>query len=169
MLSGTPLGTCKTTFSYDFLRHAGIWSHPCIFSSALSHLCQGIRHVPNVFWTMTSQLILRLTLSGKVAEVWQANFQREIEWQMFTLSGAMLNVNPGQCPTIEQASCWSTHQSLWWADPSLGRVLVLSLWISSPLQEEPGQKQTRPSLLTMAFGAGILRPQLYIWIQIFGI
>lgn len=45
---------------------------------------------------MTSQLILRLTLSGKVAEVWQANFQREIEWQMFTLSGAMLNVNPGQ-------------------------------------------------------------------------
>lgn len=37
---------------------------------------------------MTSQLILRLTLCGKVAEVWQANFQREIEWQMFTLSGA---------------------------------------------------------------------------------
>lgn len=45
---------------------------------------------------MTSQLILCLTLSGKVAEVWQVNFQRETEWQMFTLSEAMLNVNPGQ-------------------------------------------------------------------------
>lgn len=69
------------------------------------------------------------------------------------------------------APCWSTHQSLWCADPSLETVLALSLWISSPLQ-------TWPSLLTMSFGAGILRPQLCIvlsckyfniWIQIFGI
>lgn len=70
--------------------------HTHAFSSAQSCLCQGIRHVPNVFWTMTSQLILCLTLSGKVAEVWQANFQRETEWQMFTLSEAMLIVDPGQ-------------------------------------------------------------------------
>lgn len=82
------------------------------------------------------------------------------------------------CPTKEHASCWPTYQSLWWADPSLETVLALSLWVSYILQEEPGQKQTWPSLLTTSFGAGILRPQLCmvlsckyfnIWIQIFGI